>query len=245
MSSILVNFAFEYIYAPKRLSDVVLPDDYAKETLQTYVQGFTLKPLLLYGPYGTGKTTIAELLPYAIVPDLQSFDVLLIKADGRKNIARQLAKIEAFASRVPFNERSIRFVIIDELDNLAPEIQSALKSHMSSYQNMVLFIFTTNFINKIDGGLCSRAEQVFIGPADTDRWLPRMTYILCKENVRVPAQEEFCRLARACNGDVRELLTTLQRYVLRYRASNAPKPTTPASVVIFPEGEGTTDAAAK
>lgn len=245
MSSNIINPSFECKYAPERLSDVVFPDDHIKQTLDMYVAGHTRKPVLFYGPYGTGKTTIANLLPYAMVSDLQSVDVMLVRADGRNNIAEQLDKIENFASTMPFHSGDIRFVIIDEIDNLNANIQKSLKSHIDAYKNFALFMFTTNFIQKMDPGLRSRSEQLFIGSVNAERWLSRMRHILAKENVPVPAEASLLKMAQTSKGDARSLLSTLQRYALRYRASIAPKPTAPASIVNFPEEKGTTDAAAK
>ena len=67
-----MNFAFEEKYKPTSLDEVVFPSEQAKLMIDRYVSRNSLKPLLLYGissaqgAPGTGKTTIAHLLPYAI-----------------------------------------------------------------------------------------------------------------------------------------------------------------------------------
>ncbi len=71
MSTLLINGAFTQKYAPQKLADVVFSDPFAELQIQQYVNGLTLKPLLLYGPYGTGKSTIAKLLPFAMVSDFK------------------------------------------------------------------------------------------------------------------------------------------------------------------------------
>ena len=53
-------------YAPKVLADVVIANTNVKDKLAAYVAGELKQPLILHGEFGTGKTTIANLLPSAI-----------------------------------------------------------------------------------------------------------------------------------------------------------------------------------
>jgi DNA polymerase III delta prime subunit len=233
-----VNLAFEQRYRPRTLEEVVLPDDHVARKLQSYVAGQTRRPLLLYGPYGTGKSTIADLLPHAMVADFQEGDRLRIKADGRKNVAERIAAIERFAPYVAFNAVCLRVVVVDEADNLTKEIQRSLKAHVDHYMRSALFIFTTNRFQELDEGLRSRSTCLYIGPARAERWLPRMKKILRREGGAVPPDVRLLALAQAAKGDVRKLLEDLQDLASLLRPGRAAgQVSREAAIVPFPGGE--------
>jgi replication-associated recombination protein RarA len=73
------NSAFVSKYAPKKLDDVVFADFAVEQEIQRYVAREDMRPLILYGPNGTGKTTIAKLIPQEFTSgsDVYELDPLL------------------------------------------------------------------------------------------------------------------------------------------------------------------------
>lgn len=228
MSSDQIDGAFDVKYAPTKLADVVFSDTYAKDQIDRYVNGLTLKPLLLYGPYGTGKSAIAELLPFAMVPTFQNHDRLWLVGDGRKNFAARISAIENFAPLAAINSAGMRVVVIDEIDNMDASVQRSLKGHLDQFSKVCLFILTTNNLSKVDGGVRSRCKKIHIGKASPAAWAPRMRKILKAENVPVPSNQHLLNIAAASKGDCRELLVDLEEFVFRFLAQpTPPKPTRP------------------
>ena len=228
MSNISMNGAFVQKYAPQKLADVVFSEPFAELQIQQYVNGLTLKPLLLYGPYGTGKSTIAKLLPFAIVSDFQAPDCKWIVGDCRKDFAAKISTIENFASYQGLNSAGLRVIVVDEVDNMDGSLQRSLKGHVDRFSSYKLFIFTTNNLKKVDAGIRSRFERVHIGKAAPAAWMPRMRKILKAEGVPVPPSPNLAAIAAASNGDCRELLSDLENFVLKYRIQpTPPKPTKP------------------
>lgn len=219
MSEYTSNRSFVVKYAPTTLSEYVYPDEHVKSEIQSYIAGATLLPLLLYGPYGTGKSTLADLLPEAVVEDLNpNLEHRKITANRRKDIATKIQEIEEFLSMTAFNSAHIRVLWIDEADNLDKGIQLSLKGLIDDYLKSTLFIFTTNDVHSIDGGIRSRSNNLSIGKAQPMRWLPRMKLILAAENVPIPRDEQLLKIAETSNGDVRKLMGTLQQLTRRIRS---------------------------
>ena len=50
-------------YAPKNLGDVIYPNTAVRTRIQAYMSGQLEGNILLWGPNGTGKTTVANMLP--------------------------------------------------------------------------------------------------------------------------------------------------------------------------------------
>ena len=73
-------------YAPQNLSEVIYPSIAVQKRIAAYAKGQLEGHVLLWGPNGTGKTTVANLLPYAIggenaLVEDKEFDELLSNKD--------------------------------------------------------------------------------------------------------------------------------------------------------------------
>jgi replication factor C large subunit len=118
-------------YRPKRLKDIVGQNE-AIEQIMKWIEdvraGKKVKPLLIYGPAGTGKTTAA----YAIANEL-GYDIVEINcADLRdkEKLNRVLGGLGSFS----LIEESPRIILFDEVDALPAEgktISSLLKEILS------------------------------------------------------------------------------------------------------------------
>jgi len=83
------NNSFDVKYAPQTFDEVVFENDDVQRELQRYIDGKTMKSIIFFGPYGTGKTTLASLFPAAFFkqklerPIRVNLDVLVLSAgDG-------------------------------------------------------------------------------------------------------------------------------------------------------------------
>ena len=65
-------------YRPKKVEDYVFTDDTTKEQVQQWIVEKNIPHLLLYGPAGTGKTTLAKILINEL--DIHDYDVMQVNA---------------------------------------------------------------------------------------------------------------------------------------------------------------------
>ena len=228
------NLQFEQVYAPKSLDDFIYPSDKAEAAIRSLVPepgvSFSkLPPVLLYGGYGGGKTSLLKILPYAIDPNFQEPNRHFIKATTRKNLVEVIDGIQRFAQTVAIGG-GLKAVCIDEADNLDDKIQQSLKATMTALIGKVevLFILTTNYMQRMDGGLLSRSVKVNMDQRDPERFLPRMREILSKEGVAVLPNDWLLPVAEMAGTDIRELYRHMERLVdaLREQVStpSPPKP---------------------
>ena len=80
----------------------------------------------------------------------------------------------------------------------------------------VLFILTTNYIDKIDLGIRSRCEKVPLDPAPAERWMDRTKLILSQEKVIIH-DDKVLALLKAHEGDNRDFLGALESTVLQHK----------------------------
>ena len=143
-------------YRPKTIEDCILPES-TKKTFLDFLDKGEVPNLLLAGPAGCGKTTVAKALCNQL-----GVDVYVINGsdEGRfLDTVRNNAK--NFASTVSLTSDSKhKVIIIDEADNTTPDVQLLLRASIEEFSGNCRFIFTCNYKNKIIEPLHSRCAVV-------------------------------------------------------------------------------------
>ena len=143
-------------YRPKTIEDCILPGS-TKKTFLDFLKKGEVPNLLLAGPAGCGKTTVAKALCNQL-----GVDVYVINGsdEGRfLDTVRNNAK--NFASTVSLSSSAKhKVIIIDEADNTTPDVQLLLRASIEEFSRNCRFIFTCNYKNKIIEPLHSRCAVV-------------------------------------------------------------------------------------
>jgi DNA polymerase III delta prime subunit len=198
-------------YRPKTIEDCILPPD-LKTTFQQFVDNNHIPNLLLSGPAGVGKTTVAK----AMLEQL-GCDYIVINGSMNGNIDTLRNDILQFASSVSFSGGR-KYVILDEADYLnATSTQPALRNFMEEYSGNCGFILTCNFKNRIIEPLHSRCSVVDFKISKQDiaklagLFFKRATGILSSEGVQFE-QAVVAEVVKQHVPDWRRVLNELQRY---------------------------------
>jgi len=202
------NGSFVHKYAPKKLDDVVFADIAVEQEIHSYVSIEDMRPLILYGPNGTGKSSVAKLIPAEFISatdlcELNPF-VVSIEPKTRRYFLQKLQLISLFDTRT---------YIMDEIDLLPKSLIETLKLAIDQYGESNRFIATTNKLDALDKGLRSRALCLPFIQASLERWMPRIKTILDAEGVPTPKDQLLKQIFNNSGGDNRRFLGDLQRYV--------------------------------
>jgi DNA polymerase III delta prime subunit len=207
------EFLFAEKYRPQKIEDCILPDD-TKKTFQEFVAKGEIPNLLLAGPPGIGKTTIAKALCNELGAD---FYVINGSDEGRfLDTVRNQAK--NFASTVSLTGSSKhKVIIIDEADNTGNDVQLLLRANIEAFYNNCRFIFTCNYKNKIIEPLHSRCAVIDFtikGKQKTQlagSFFKRLQNILDAEGIGYD-QKVVAELVSKHFPDFRRVLNECQRY---------------------------------
>ena len=150
------DFIWVEKYRPNKIDDCILPKS-IKKTFQDFVDRGEIPNMLLSGPPGIGKTTVAKALCNQLGAD---YYVINGSDEGRfLDTVRTNAK--NFASTVSLtSESKHKVIIIDEADNTTSDVQLLLRASIEEFSGNCRFIFTCNYKNKIIEPLHSRCSVV-------------------------------------------------------------------------------------
>ena len=207
------DFIWVEKYRPKTIEDCILPEN-IKKTFSDFLNKGEIPNLLLAGPPGVGKTTVAKALCNELGVD---YYVINGSDEGRfLDTVRNQAK--NFASTVSLQATGKhKVIIIDEADNTGNDVQLLLRANIETFYNNCRFIFTCNYKNKIIEPLHSRCAVVEFSIKGKEKaqlagsFFKRLQDILDEEGVRYDPKV-LAELINKHFPDWRRVLNECQRY---------------------------------
>ena len=140
-------------YRPHTVEECILPDR-IKSVFQEYVNTENIPNLMLTGPAGCGKTTIAKAMCEQL-----GLNHLFINSSEERGIDMLRTKIKGYASTISLTGGR-KVIILDEADYLTPEAQAGLRGAIEEFSENCSFIFTCNFKARLIDALHSRCAVV-------------------------------------------------------------------------------------
>ena len=192
-------------YRPKDVDGYVFTDISVKEQVEEWIKDGHIPHLLLHGPAGTGKTTLAKILVNQL--GIDSYDFLQVNASRDNGVDFLKTKIEGFVSTLPFGH--LKIVLLDEADYLSPNAQGLLRGLMETYAAQARFILTCNLVHKVITPLKSRCTELHINKTDQVEFFTRAATVLATENVTYEP-EVLASYVAATYPDLRKCLNLLQ-----------------------------------
>ena len=225
---------FTIAYRPKTLDEVRGQDQIIKDLRRRQREDTWPKAMLFQGPFGTGKTTLAQIVAAMMEacdkqgnPDWEhpsnksilreTFDRDVERVDGSQFSKADLVDFTAHLKMRPMYDKR-RIIIIEEADQLSTAAINALLKVMESPQPNVHFILLSMEEKGIPGAIKSRCQVYKVKPLSIKDIMLTLHNVMIKsgyENDKnIPTSfkvEGLGEIAKTSGGSMRTALSNLER----------------------------------
>lgn len=180
-----------------------LGNESIKESFKNFIEKKDIPHLLLFGPAGTGKTSLAKILVKEI-----PCDYIYINASDERGIDTVRDKMKSFAMSCGF--KPLKIIILDEADYLTSPGQASLRSVMEQYALYTRFLLTCNYPERIIPPIVSRCQSFEIKSPSKKEVALSLVNILKKESVQF-TNEDLAGIVNQYYPDIRKVIQFAQQ----------------------------------
>jgi replication factor C small subunit len=191
-------------YRPETLDEVALSEENRK-LLERYLNDGEIPHILMSGPAGCGKTTVAKIITSTL-----DCAELLLNASNERGIDTIRDKVGTFVKGRMGGRWNI--VFLDEADALTRDAQTSMRNLMETYASRGRFIMTCNYPHKIIDPIKSRCQVIEMSKTPVKERFKVLSKILTAEGVNTDDPQVVLSYAKAFT-DMRRMIMAAQKSV--------------------------------
>ena len=165
-------------YRPKTFDDIV-SQNIAINNIKEFVRTTDMPHMIFTGPAGTGKTSTALIIANTFLKKEEK-DTNLLELNASDTVRMDFVRnvIKEFINQNIILNGSLKFIILDEADNIPSQVQQALRRIIEKSSNNIKFILLCNYINRIIDPIISRCAVFRFVNLSREKLIERLKFIL-------------------------------------------------------------------
>ena len=203
-------------YRPRSFFDIV-SQNLAISNIKEFVRNSNMPHMIFTGPAGTGKTSTALIIVNNFLKEEElSTNLLELNASDTVRIDFVRDVLKNFVNQNIIKNGSLKFVILDEADNIPGQVQQALRRIIEKASVNIKFILLCNYINRIIDPIISRCAVFRFVKLPKEKIIERLKFIVKEEKLKIPedkSEKFYEHLFFISGGDLRKAINTLQMAV--------------------------------
>jgi replication factor C small subunit len=195
-------------YRPEKFADIVGQDEIVKR-VKNLTDSLNIPHLLLAGPAGTGKSSLALVIVKQLFGPGWKDNYLELNASDERGIDVVRQKVKDFARTKALQSVPFKVIFLDEADALTREAQQALRRTMENFTSTCRFIMSCNYSSKIIDPLQSRCA-IFRFKLLEKKEMDKIVRRIAENEKLIVEDDAFESLYEASEGDCRRVINLLQ-----------------------------------
>ena len=195
-------------FRPRDFKEIIGQDAIVKR-IEAFVKQKNLPHLLLSGPAGVGKSSLALVAAKQLFGDSWRQNFLELNASDDRGIDVVRNTIKDFARTKSIGNSPFKIILLDESDSLTRDAQQALRRTMEQYSRTCRFILSCNYSSRIIDPIQSRCTIFRFKPLEKESINKIIDNISKEEKLKVNDKARAA-LIYVSGGDVRRLENVMQ-----------------------------------
>ena len=195
-------------FRPRDFKEIIGQDAIVKR-IEAFVKQKNLPHLLLSGPAGVGKSSLALVAAKQLFGDSWRQNFLELNASDDRGIDVVRNTIKDFARTKSIGNSPFKIILLDESDSLTRDAQQALRRTMEQYSRTCRFILSCNYSSRIIDPIQSRCTIFRFKPLEKESMNKIIDNISKEEKLKVNDKARAA-LIYVSGGDVRRLENVMQ-----------------------------------